>query len=104
MLSLLDPNICHLNKCYTGVSRDQGSGTYRISFKDGGSATADLVIGADGIRSLVRTDVLGHTQRAAFMHTRAYRGLIPLQKLRDGGLKTDLGRGPCCFVGRNHVR
>jgi salicylate hydroxylase len=52
----------------------------RLSFANGASADADVVIGADGIRSVVQREI-GLQSRPASEGTMAYRGLIPAERL-----------------------
>lgn len=54
-----------------------------IRFTDGTTATADVVIGCDGIRSRVRQLLLGETNPASHPHYTAkycFRALIPMEK------------------------
>ena len=52
----------------------------KLSFQDGTEAIADLVIGADGIRSVVRSLYVGDTP--LFSGFVAHRDLIPMDKIR----------------------
>ena len=62
-----------------------------LSFADGTSAEAGVVLGADGVRSVVRTYVVGEESgeteeklgvvRAAFTNTFAYRAFVEVEKL-----------------------
>lgn len=61
----------------TGVERTERGA--RVRFEDGTTVEGDLVIGADGLRSVVRESVLsGHGP--AFAGSCAYRGLLPLEQ------------------------
>lgn len=54
-----------------------------MSFKDGSKATADAVIGCDGIKSRVRQIIVGEDHPSAhpsYTHKYAYRGLVPMEK------------------------
>jgi salicylate hydroxylase len=51
-----------------------------IGFADGESASADVVVGADGVHSAVRAHVAGD-RTARFSGTVGYRGLVPVEKL-----------------------
>lgn len=66
------------------VSTDPQAPLYRVHFHDGTTHEANLVIGADGIRSVVRESVLGHRVEPRYVGTRAYRGIFPA----DEWLKT----------------
>jgi salicylate hydroxylase/6-hydroxynicotinate 3-monooxygenase len=57
LLSVLPPDILHLNKKLVGL--DQKGGQVTLSFADGTMAVADAVVGADGVHSLVREIVVG---------------------------------------------
>ncbi|CAD6442900.1 079926c1-f33b-462f-aba6-bf97af90a9ae [Sclerotinia trifoliorum] len=58
-----------------------------LKFQDGTTSTADLVIGADGVKSLCRDMVLTPTNNANALKARftgkiAYRGLIPMEEAK----------------------
>ncbi|KAJ8065493.1 hypothetical protein OCU04_006174 [Sclerotinia nivalis] len=58
-----------------------------LQFQDGTTSTADLVIGADGVKSLCRDIVLTPTNNADALKARftgkiAYRGLIPMEEAK----------------------
>jgi salicylate hydroxylase len=59
--------------------REDGDRTH-LSFANGVSADADLVIGADGIRSIVQREI-GLQSRPTSEGIMAYRGLIPAERL-----------------------
>jgi len=58
----------------TGFSQDAGTAT--VSFADGTTATADVVIGADGIHSVLQGFVVAPA-KPVFSGVVAYRGLVP---------------------------
>jgi salicylate hydroxylase len=58
---------------------DQGD-SIRLAFANGRSAEADLVVGADGVRSVVRRFVTGG-EDAIYSGTSAFRGIVPMEKL-----------------------
>jgi salicylate hydroxylase len=62
------------------VGLAQSSEGVEVSFADGKSAAAGLVIGADGIHSKVREILFGRDS-AKFTGCVAWRGLIPMQEL-----------------------
>jgi salicylate hydroxylase len=68
----------HTGKRCVGVDQSTDGATAR--FADGTSATADVVIGADGIHSAVRTAILG-PEKPRFSGHVAYRGLAPAERL-----------------------
>ncbi|KAF9255697.1 salicylate hydroxylase, partial [Marasmius fiardii PR-910] len=99
LISVLDPSITQFNKRCTSVSITE-SGRTRIQFSDDTTYDADLVIGADGIRSVTRTFVVGEDTRSlVFANTAAYRGLVPWEDLVRTGIQTELSDRPTCFVG-----
>lgn len=51
-----------------------------LHFADGSSATADLVVGADGVHSRIRPHVAGAV-RGRFSGTVGYRGLVPVAQM-----------------------
>jgi salicylate hydroxylase len=51
-----------------------------VRFADGGTAAADVVVGADGIHSVVREALFGPEQPRFTGHV-AYRGLVPAERL-----------------------
>ena len=74
LASAVPADIVHLNKKLVGLEQKGGQVTLR--FADGTSATADAVIGADGVHSTVRDIVVGpdepiHKGRIA------YRAVFP---------------------------
>ncbi|KAF7323219.1 Salicylate hydroxylase [Mycena chlorophos] len=99
LLPLLpDPNATHFNKRCTSIST-LPSGAYAIHFADGTTHETDLVIGADGIRSSTRAAVVGDRKVLQFTNSVAYRGLVPLQTLRDEGVKIEMDKRVLCFIG-----
>ncbi len=59
---------------------EQHGGGVTLTFDDGGTAEADVLIGADGVHSVVRRAVAGPDE-PVFSGTSAYRGLIPVEGL-----------------------
>jgi salicylate hydroxylase/6-hydroxynicotinate 3-monooxygenase len=85
LLSVLPPEIIHLGCRLVGL--DQAGGSVTLTFADGSRATADAVIGADGVHSVVRDIIVGpdapiHKGRIA------YRAVFPAE-LMNGH---DIGR------------
>jgi 2-polyprenyl-6-methoxyphenol hydroxylase-like FAD-dependent oxidoreductase len=84
LLAAVPSDIVHLGKKLVGL--DQRGGQVTLSFADGSHASADAVVGADGVHSLVREIVIGpdtpiHKGRIA------YRAVFPaaLMNGRDIG-------------------
>lgn len=76
-----------------------------MHFADGSVALADVVIGADGIKSAVRGAVTGldPNEPVTYSHTSCYRGLVPIELVHAAGIKTNLTARPICFVGPGKV-
>ncbi|MGC1305533.1 MAG: FAD-dependent monooxygenase [Caulobacteraceae bacterium] len=84
LLSVLPREIVHLNKELVGL--DQGDGQVTLSFADGSKATADAVVGADGVHSLVRERIIGpdlplHKGRIA------YRAVFDAALMKGGEIR-----------------
>lgn len=79
LLGLLDPGKVHLGARCTAVA--EGPRDVRLRLDDGSVVTAELVIGADGIHSVVRT-VLS-ADRARFSGHSIYRGLVAADQVRS---------------------
>ena len=74
-LLTIDPQAIHLNH---KVEKVTGDGI--IYFADGTTASADVVIGADGVKSAVR-DALFETTPPLFTGQVAWRGVVPITAL-----------------------
>jgi salicylate hydroxylase len=53
-----------------------------LRFADGSSATADVVVGADGIHSVVRRELFG-AESPRFSGNSAWRGMVPARRITD---------------------
>ena len=74
----LKTDAIHLNKAAIGC--EQTGATATLKFADGGSATGDAVVGADGVHSALRSALFGDN-RPSFTGCVAWRGLIPVERL-----------------------
>ena len=74
----LKPDAVALRKKCVAVS--QAAERAEVRFADGSAASADFVIGADGIHSQVRACLFG-AGRAEFTGCVAWRGLVPMNQL-----------------------
>jgi salicylate hydroxylase len=87
MLSIIasgfPPERIHLGHRLDGHS-DKGDGT-EAWFENGVRITSDVLVGADGINSTVRTALLGE-EAPRFAGCVAYRGLVPAERIADLGL------------------
>ncbi|MBO0687223.1 MAG: FAD-dependent monooxygenase, partial [Candidatus Dormibacteraeota bacterium] len=77
LVQALDERQLHPGKRCVHV-KDLGD-EVRLDFEDGSTAVADVVVGADGIHSVVRA--LHYDDRPLFSGIAAYRGLIPMERL-----------------------
>jgi salicylate hydroxylase len=71
LAAAVDPAHLHLGRGVSGASPD---GT--ITFDDGSTTTADVVVGADGVHSVVRETVCGPDSGPVYSGTSAFRGLV----------------------------
>ncbi|KZV66695.1 FAD/NAD(P)-binding domain-containing protein [Peniophora sp. CONT] len=102
LASILPSNVrSHFNKRCITVSEAR-NGRVQLSFADNSVHEVDLVIGADGIKSAVRTQVFGaKDDRLVNTGTSAYRALIPTQRLKGAGVKDELLQSePRCYLGQ----
>jgi salicylate hydroxylase len=74
LAAAVDPENLHLARAVTGVD-DAGDGAV-ITFADGATASADVVVGADGVHSVVREHVCGPGSGPVYSGTSAFRGLV----------------------------
>jgi salicylate hydroxylase len=81
-VKLIPKNVTHFRKQLDTVI-DQGEKGLVLQFSDGSNATADAVVGCDGIKSRVRQLILGEDNPESYpqySHVYAYRGLLPMDK------------------------
>jgi 2-polyprenyl-6-methoxyphenol hydroxylase-like FAD-dependent oxidoreductase len=71
--------VVHLGHRVTGLAPD--ADRIEVAFADGTTARADALIGADGIHSTVRAALLA-PESPRFSGSTAYRGLVPVDRLR----------------------
>jgi salicylate hydroxylase len=72
------PEAIHLGRRAAGVTQDGGKVTLR--FEDGGTATGDVLIGADGMHSTIRRALFGG-DNPRFLGIIAWRGVIPIERV-----------------------
>jgi salicylate hydroxylase len=84
------PERIHLAHRCVGIAQDANGVT--ATFANGVKATADVLIGADGIHSTVRRILLG-AEKPRFA-CRAYRGLIPAERVSDISKESTAWLGP----------
>ncbi|KAL0951681.1 hypothetical protein HGRIS_008360 [Hohenbuehelia grisea] len=100
ILNIIDRKVAHLNKRFVSVE-ESTSKRLILHFSDGTTHEADIIVGADGIKSTVRDFVTEEGEKPLkFSRTFAYRGLIPTDVARRAGVQSDLTLRPHCFVGK----
>lgn len=72
------PDVVRLNKRVTGFTETADGVT--LNFADGSSAQGDLLIGADGLKSVVRRQIFGETP-ATYTGDAAWRITVPIERL-----------------------
>ena len=86
----LPAGVVHLDRRGVAIADD------RVTFADGATVAADVVIGADGIHSVVRAAIVG-ADAPRFSGSIAYRGLVPAERLAH----LELPRDGNSFLGPN---
>jgi salicylate hydroxylase len=69
------------------VGLEGNSGCTEAWFENGARITADVLVGADGIHSVVRSSLFGD-EAPRFAGCVAYRGLVPVERIADLALDT----------------
>lgn len=80
LLSHVQPGVIQLGKKLIHLMDNEDH--VELHFKDGTVTTADLVVGADGIRSVVR-DTAWHGYEIKFTGTTIWRALLPWDDVKD---------------------
>jgi len=106
MLPLIGLKNTQLNKRCTRIATTD-TGRQLIYFSDGTTFEADLVIGADGVKSTVRKAILG--DRADHKVLRAlslycYRGLVPIESLKSECFDLEVQTEALVWIGLGKVR
>ncbi|KAI0152172.1 salicylate 1-monooxygenase [Hypoxylon sp. NC0597] len=73
----VDPSRIHLSKSFESVDVDKSNKKLKLKFADGSTATADIILGADGIHSAVRTFFVP-TSSTAWTGWVAFRSVFPI--------------------------
>lgn len=94
LLGALPEGMVHTG-CKLSSIEDHGD-TSTLTFENGETATADLVIGADGIRSVVRNQLFSQKE-PVFSGEHAYRAVVSIEDAH--GLVTD--NNPRFYMGEN---
>lgn len=102
----VDQGLVHFNKkCVDVIQPEDDSSQLVMKFTDGTESFADVVLGADGIKSAVRGAVFGTDSCSAlsFSNTVCYRALIPIEHARAAGVTRDYTVRPICYLGKDKV-
>ena len=82
LVALVPEGRASFGKHAESVAELEEGGRLRVQFSDGTSVDADAVVGTDGIKSRLRSILLGSESpaaRAVYTGKYAYRGLIPME-------------------------
>jgi len=112
----LPDGVAHFGKRLSSFSSDGSDCPIRLQFYDGSTATCDLLVGCDGIKSTIRRQMLEEKAQAGrpellsmidpvWTGTIAYRGLIPVERLNHAnGKEHRTIQTPMMYCGKNkHV-
>ncbi len=80
-VSGLDPHCIILNAMATGFEESADGVTMKLA--DGTQVEGDVLIGADGIKSAIRTQILGETP-VSYTGDIAWRAVVPVERLPKG--------------------
>ncbi|MFF1463772.1 FAD-dependent oxidoreductase [Streptomyces sp. NPDC058330] len=99
LLGVLPEGMVHLGHKLLTV-QDEGDGAV-LTFANGSTVEADLVVGADGIKSVVRDQLFGDRE-PVFSGEHAYRAVIPVDAAHgmvvDDNLRMYIGRGTKIYL------
>jgi salicylate hydroxylase len=82
LLQAIPPERVHVSHTCVGVAQDGDE--VRLDFENGRQVVADIVIGADGIHSVIRAAIVG-PDKPLFSGFCAYRGMIPIERFQKLG-------------------
>ncbi len=72
------PDVVNLNHTVTGFTENEDG--VELTFANGKSAKGDILIGADGLKSVVRRQMFGD-QKATYTGDAAWRVVVPVERL-----------------------
>ena len=95
LVPTIDPKRTHFDKRAIFIST-LPSGRHIVTFHDNTSVEADIVIGADGIKSITREFVAGpHPHKhLSYVNTNTYRGMVSISSLKKDGVNIKVGTFP----------
>ena len=79
----LKPDVVHLDKQVVGLEEREDA--VELKFADGSTATGDMLIGADGVKSVVRAQLFGEVE-ATYTGDAAWRVTVPVERLNRANL------------------
>lgn len=74
-----------------------------VTFDDGATVKADIVVVANGVKSSLRKVVTGSDSSAAFSTNICYRGLVTQAEADRRGVDTSYWNAPSNALGKNKV-
>ena len=119
LVPLLPNGVAHFKKRCIGISQPIVGDAYTVHFQDGSTASANVVVGADGIKSIVRKFVIeglvksaefllgeearqGYEGALSFTGTKVYRAVIPMDILKKAGMQLDIDQDAINFYLGEH--
>ena len=105
MVKHVDPSITHFGKRLQRITTVEISNRKVMHFKDGTTAEADVVVGADGIKSTTRRLLFGEDEgrRVVFTGSVAYRGLVKFEDAKAIGINPAFMIRPHSLIWRGKV-
>lgn len=98
LVPLLPAECARFGKHLVNLTQDDKQAT--MSFADGSTATADVVIGCDGIKSRTRRVLFGEDSLPVYTHKYAYRGLVPVETA-TAAVGAEMGQNSFMHVGKS---
>ncbi|KAG7085754.1 hypothetical protein E1B28_003297 [Marasmius oreades] len=103
LLQQLPSSHIHLN--HRLVKCTETPQTVHLEFLDGSRVECDLLVGADGIKSVVRRCLKGDNRwLPIYTGTLAFRGLVPRERLEKMNPAHRTLKSPTMYLGKNRVR
>jgi len=96
LLAALDRDVVRLGARCVGIAQDDGGASVRLA--DGRTERGDLVVGADGLHSQVRAELVGDGAPRYSGYT-AWRGVVPLDRSLADRLRPGESWGSGCLFG-----
>lgn len=101
----LDSSYVHFNKRCIDIATVEGStSTSIVTFDDGATVEADVVLLANGIKCPLRKAVTGRDIDVVWGANVCYRGLVTREETEKKGIDTNHWSVPSIVLGNNKVR